>query len=161
MACRNEVYGGLARAQNICVHLGPNPESLCLVLVQSIAPGPAHAYMAGALLSKASRSPGAVGRLPRGLRALTCARVCQVLPAGQLRASRRAVPLCRQHRPVHEHHRAAQQHLRVPAQPPGRSVLGGREPSGLGFAAGSPFSSLSPFPKAQLFSHEVRLAGDW
>jgi len=50
-----------------------------------------------------------------------CARVWQVLPEGQLRAGGRAVPVCRQHQPVHEHHRAARQHLRLRAQPPGRS----------------------------------------
>lgn len=102
---------------------------------------------------------------PGTFHALTCAPVWQVLPEGQLRASGRAVPVCRQHQPVHEHHRAAQQHLRLRAQPPGRccSKWQGLDPvrrdfsSVFVFPLNSPFSSLSPFPSAQVFSHDVRL----
>lgn len=51
---------------------------------------------------------------------------------------------------------AAQQHLRVRAQPPGERGQGaaGEPPP----AGNTPRSSLSPFPLAQMLSHEVTLA---
>lgn len=90
-----------------------------VLLITPPSPGGGSALLVSSPLVSCSTSCCSTSS-PGSFCALMCARVWQVLPEGQLRASGRAVPVCRQHQPVHERHRPAQQHLRLRAQPPGR-----------------------------------------